>query len=272
MEPVLIDVGGRGIPLCFAHANGYPPGSYRQLFAHLGDHFEITALEHRPLWGGREPPPSLRWDLFADDLLSAISGRFPAPVWVMGHSMGATVAAIAAAREPGRFAGLVLLDPVFLPARFVTLTRLMSERRRRRLPMVRSALRRPEHFATLDEAFAFYRGKRAFQGLSDAALRDYVEASKAPLAQGGVQLRYSGAWEAAVYATPPRVKRVLKSLRIPTIGLRGRDSATLAPAMFARWSRWQPEATLREVRGGHLFPLEYPAETAAAVLDTVFSR
>ena len=265
-------MGGQGLPLCFAHANGYPPGSYRQLFACLAPHFQISALEQRPLWAGREPPSRLQWSLFADDLLRALAQRYTAPVWVMGHSMGGTVAAIAAQREASRFAGLVLLDPVFLPGRFIALTRLMSERRRRKLPMIRSALRRPEHFDSLEDAFAFYRGKRAFAGLSDEALRDYVVASNAPVEEGGVQLRYSGAWEAAVYASPPRVRGVLRRLRVPTIGLRGRDSDTLRPDVFARWSHWQPGAILREVRGGHLFPLEHPSQTAAAIVEAVFSH
>lgn len=270
MEPVLLDMGGQGLPLCFAHANGYPPGSYRQLFEQLRGRFAITALEQRPLWGSREPPARLRWDLFADDLLAAIDRRYREPLWMMGHSMGATVAAIAAQREPARFAGLVLLDPVFLPGPVVALTRLLPERRRRKLPMIRRALRRPEQFESFDAAFAFYRAKAAFRGLGYDALRDYVEASKVPLPEGGVRLRYSGAWEAAVYATPPQVRGVLRTLRVPTIGLRGRDSDTLSPEIFARWSRWQPAAKLREVTGGHLFPLEHPGETAAAITEAIF--
>jgi len=270
LEPVVLEVGGRGAPLCFAHANGYPPGAYRQLLHALSDHFEISALEHRPLWGGRHPPKRLSWRLFADDMLTALRGRYDRPVWVMGHSMGAVTAALAARREPELFAGLILLDPVFLPERFVLMTRLMPEGRRRQMPMIRRALRRPEHFASLDEAFAFYREKRAFRGMSDEALRDYVEASKAPAPGGGVRLRYTGAWEAAVYASPPRVRGTLRALSMPTLGLRGRDSDTLRPEIFERWAHWQPSATLRQIPGGHLFPLEHPRETAAAVCDHVF--
>ena len=98
MEPVVVDFQGPGkgaegrLPLLFAHANGYPPGSYRQLFAALADRFAIRALEHRPLWGGREPPQRLRWDLFAKDMLSALRREYSEPVWVMGHSMGGALA------------------------------------------------------------------------------------------------------------------------------------------------------------------------------------
>ncbi|MFT7288747.1 MAG: pimeloyl-ACP methyl ester carboxylesterase [Halieaceae bacterium] len=267
MEPVIVPMGGSGIPLLFAHANGYPPGSYRMLFEAMAPHFEIQALEHRPLWAGREPPRRLRWKLFCDDLLQVMDKLYDEPVWVMGHSMGATIATLAAARLPAAFAGLILLDPVFLPDRLVLGMRLIPEKKRRQLPMIRRALSRPAEFDSFASAFAFYRPKRAFAGMGDEALWDYVHASNAPLRGGGVGLRYSGAWEAAVYGSGPRVRPALKKLRVPTLGVRGRDSDTLQPGIWRRWKQWQPEAVLKECPGGHLFPLEHPRETAELLIS-----
>lgn len=263
-------MGGTGRRLFFAHANGFPPGSYRQFIDALGTHFAVRAIEHRPLWSEARPPRRLRWSLFADDLLRALKEHSDEPVWVMGHSLGAVVAALAAQRAPERVAGLILLDPVFLPSRFVIQMRLTPEAMRRRIPMLRRALSRPERFDDAEGAFAFYRSKRAFRDLSDEALRDYVASSKAPDAAGGLRLRYPGTWEAAVYGSPPLARSVLAGLRQPTLGLRGRDSDTLRPEMFARWAHWQPTATLREVRGGHLFPLEYPRQTAETIIGELF--
>ncbi|WOJ96068.1 alpha/beta hydrolase [Congregibacter brevis] len=268
---VVEDMGGEGLPLLFAHANGYPPGSYRELFAHLRDKFAISALEHRPLWGGREPPRRLSWQLFAGDMLEAINMRFAAPVWVMGHSMGGTIAALAANSHPEKIAGLILLDPVFLPDRLVMATKLMPERRRKNMPMLRRALSRPEHFENHEAAFDFYRGKRAFKGLSDDALTNYVQASKAPLPDGGVQLRYSGAWEAAVYGSAPRARPLMKRMPVPTLAIRGSDSDTLRPEIWSRWQHWQPRASFKEIPGGHLFPLESPKTTADVVSAYIFA-
>lgn len=271
VDPVLEKFGGKGAPLLFAHANGYPPGSYRELFMHLEDHFEIDALEHRPLWGGREPPRRLKWQLFADDMLRAMEGRYTEPVWVMGHSMGGVIAALAARQRPEKIAGLILLDPVFLPDRFVMATRLMPEKKRQQMPMLRRALSRPEHFESHAAAFEFYRGKRAFKGLSDDALAHYVHASKSPAADGGVQLRYSGAWEAAVYGSAPSARPLMKRMRVPTLAMRGADSDTLRPEIWARWQHWQPQASFMEIPGGHLFPLESPQATARAAIKHVFA-
>lgn len=271
MHPPVIDMGGTGRPLFFAHANGFPPGSYRPLVDALGARFAVRAIEQRPLWGEAHPPRRLRWSLFADDLLRALEKQYDHPVWVMGHSLGAVVAVLAARRAPERFAGLILLDPVFLPSRYVLQMRLLPEAGRRRIPMLRRALGRPEHFPDADAAFAFYRSKRAFRGLSDEALRHYVASSKAPADDGGLRLRYPGAWEAAVYGSPPLVRSALRSLDLPTLGVRGRGSDTLRREMFARWAHWQPQATLREVPGGHLFPLEHPRQTAETIIRELFS-
>ena len=268
-QPPLLDMGGQGPALCFAHANGYPPQSYRPLFDVLGTRFHIGAVEHRPLWGGPEPPGRVHWRVFAEDLSTALARHYARPVWVLGHSMGATAAALAAARSPALFAGLVLLDPVLLPRRLVWGMRLLPWRALRRLPMIRKALARPRHFRDHREAFDFYRGKRAFRHFSDAALMHYVRASKTAQGPGGVQLRYPGSWEAAVYASPPWMRGALRRLRLPTLGLRGAASDTLSQAMFARWQRWQPSALLRETPGGHLFPLEHPEQTGRLILESV---
>lgn len=265
MQQHLESFGGEGEPLVFVHANGYPPGAYRALLERLAGHCAVTALRQRPLWGERTPPARLRWELFTDDLLAAIA-HSDRPLWLLGHSMGAVVSLFAAARAPQRIRGLLLLDPVFLPTRWVLASRLTPRARLQQMPMIRRALARPEQFADAEAAFDFYRPKRAFAGFSDEALRDYVAAGKEPHPQGGLRLAWSGAWEAAVYASAPVVWHRLARVRLPTLGLRGAQSEALSPAAFRRWGRLQPQAELHTCPGGHLFPLEQPAATAERVL------
>jgi pimeloyl-ACP methyl ester carboxylesterase len=56
-------------------------------------------------------------------------------------------------------------------------------------------------------------------------------------------------------------------VKLPVLGLRGETTDTLSKKAFARWQRMQPQATLLESVGGHLLPLEYPAQTAAHVIE-----
>lgn len=258
--------GGAGDPLVLAHANGYPPGSYRQLLQPLSEYYRVSAVRHRPLWGDPHPPARLRWQLFANDLIDTLKTHCDAPVWLLGHSLGAVVGLLAAARAPHLFRGLVMLDPVFLPTRFVVGVALMPRSRLQKMPMIRRALSRPDQFLDTQAAFDFYREKRAFSGFSDDALSDYVGASTTPADDGGVKLVFPPAWEAGVYGSAPWVWPTLKRVSLPVLGLRGSDSQTLSAAAFQRWGRVQPQAELYAVPGGHLFPLEQPEATAAHIL------
>ena len=53
----------------------------------------------------------------ADDLVETLEATQAGPVWMMGHSMGAAISTIAAARRPQLFHGLILIDPI-LPRYF----------------------------------------------------------------------------------------------------------------------------------------------------------
>ncbi|MEQ8263079.1 alpha/beta hydrolase [Pseudohaliea sp.] len=268
MDERIEDFGGEGTPVLFAHANGYPPASYRQFLERLTGSCRVVAVRHRPLWGAPEPPAGrLRWSAFAEDLLDTARATGLERPWLLGHSMGGTIGLLAAGREAERFRGLLLMDPVFLPTRLVLATRLTPRRRLERMPMIRRTLGRPQHFADEEAAFDFYRGKRAFRGFDDEALADYVAASCKPAAGGGVELAFPAAWEAAIYASAPLVWPRLARLRLPTLGLRGEHSDTLTKSMFLRWRRLQPTAALHSCPGGHLFPLEHPAQAAQRVLD-----
>ena len=267
MQDRLESYGQGDVPVAFAHANGFPPGSYRQYLDGLSGLCTITAYRQRPLWDTSPPPRNLNWALFADDLIEFIRHQFEHPVWMMGHSLGGAVSIIAAARHPELFRGLILIDPVIFRSRRTLGTKLAPRSRLKRLPAVRGALRRPHHFESFEAAFDFYRGKRAFAKMSDSALWDYVNASKVPQEQGGVALAYPVHWEAGVYASPPWMWPRIVKLQAPTLGLVAQDSDVLSPGVVKRWQRLQPSAEIQICPGGHLLPLERPEESARRVLD-----
>lgn len=263
----LLPFGGKGEPVWLAHANGYPPGVYRAFVNQLLTETQVTGYKHRPLWSDRQPEGRLNWNGLAQDLIHTLEHNGGDVPWVMGHSMGGTIAVLAAARRPDLFRGLLLIDPVFLPTRHIAAVRLMTERRRRRLPMIKKTLTRPDQFSDTQAAFDFHRGKRAFARFSDEVLWDYVNFGTQPSDAGGVSLAFSPQWEAEVYGTAPWIWPVLRRVRVPMLVLRGQDSDTFLPAALARVRRFQPEAVVRECPGGHLLPMEEPESTAAAVLD-----
>ncbi|MBA6412494.1 alpha/beta hydrolase [Parahaliea sp. F7430] len=264
MKDRLEAFGGSGETLVFAHANGYPPGSYRQLLGALSSSSQVLGYRHRPLWSADKAPLRADWHLFAKDLVETLEQQNMGPVWMMGHSLGAVVSMLAALRRPELFRGLILLDPVFLSTRQALLLRLSPAHVLRNMPMVRKTLQRPAQFPDQAAAFDFHRGKRAFAGMSDAVLWDYIRAGTKANEQG-FELAWSPAWEASVYSVVPWVWPRLMRLKLPTLGLRGETSDILTAAALRRWARLQPTAELDSLPGGHLFPLEQPEATAARV-------
>ena len=248
----------------FAHANGYPPESYRTLLEPLSKSFRVLTVEHRPFWDAGPAPRTQPWTVYADDLLTTLERELDEPLFLLGHSMGAVIGMLAALKNPQRFRGLVALDPVLLPFN-IWLPSQILRAVGKELPMVRQALGRPRHFDSHDAAFAFYRSKRPFQRISDDVLWDYVRAGHAPAASGGVDLRWTGAWEACVYRSAPSMFRRLGGLRIPMLGIVGRDSAVFRPESIARWRQAVPEVEVQTVEGGHLVPLENPAPCARLI-------
>ncbi len=93
--------------LLFSHANGYPPESYRALLNDLGEQLgaQVNTHAHRPLVVDDPPPTFLSWQVYASDLIDRIEREASGPVWLVGHSMGAASAILAAARRPELFLG-----------------------------------------------------------------------------------------------------------------------------------------------------------------------
>jgi pimeloyl-ACP methyl ester carboxylesterase len=261
-----IEVGTGADVLHFAHANAYPPGTYRQLLAALGARYRVLAVEHRPMWDNSDPWKTLTsWRPVADDLIGFLDGQGLSKIVGVGHSLGAVATFYAALRRPDLFRKLVLIEPVFLPAHF---TARMDSVDPRDMPMVAGALRRSSRWENREALFERYRGKQVFARLSDESLWDFVNFGTKEVA-GEIALAYPPEWEARFYAMPPRdVWELLPQLNVPTLAIRAEASDTLYPPAWALWQKKQPSATFIELADvGHLLTHEEPQKLAAIILD-----
>jgi pimeloyl-ACP methyl ester carboxylesterase len=274
MPQHLYEFGGQGSILHLAVANGFPPQTYRPLLAPLTATYRVVSLPPRPLWPDAPPPHSLRsWSDMADDLLAGLRAHHFGQVIAVGHSFGGIASLVAAARDPQRFRALILLDPtIFEPSAMFALGLMKVFSLQTRMPLVRGALNRRARFASLDEAYAYWRGKRLFADWPDEALRLYAESMTRPAADGnGLELTWSPAWEARGYQTVLTTTwRSVRALRgaLPILLVRGGRSDTLLPATAARLRRTLPNLDDAEVDGhGHLFPQTAPDATRALITD-----
>ncbi len=272
-RPSLIEVGGQGQTLHFAHANGYPPLSYGSFLQQLTPRYRVVAAPMRPLWTQAPPPETLRsWHVMADDLIGMLElnadGLQRPPVIGAGHSMGAVVTLLAALKRPELFSRLVLIEPAFISRRRRVLLRLFSQLAPEKVPLIRSTLRRRDCWASRQEMFDWFRDKKVFAGIADPQLREYVEHGSLVDDTGLCRLSYSKEWEARCYSTIADYASLVRKTTVPVLAVRAARSDTLSEQVWQRWQQLAPDHDFVEVAdAGHLLPLEQPGPVARIVLD-----
>ncbi|MBN1203409.1 MAG: alpha/beta hydrolase [Myxococcaceae bacterium] len=265
----LDDWGGTGPVLHLAHANGFPPGSYRKLIEFLKPRYRVFTSRSRCLVPGAHPLEMEAWDDMADDLAHALRARGLEGVVGVGHSMGGVSTLLASAKEPGLFRTVVALDPVFLTgARLFVLHAATWLGLRSRIPPASLARRRRESWGSREEAAASYRRKALFQRFDPECFQDYISHVLTESGDGGFRLSIPRDWEARIFETNPRDPwRMLRSVRVPTLVIRGGDTDTLTPGALERVRRTLPGVRTEELPGTtHLLPLEQPEECGRRIL------
>lgn len=276
MPQPLIELGGdAALPtLHLALANGFVPQTYLPLLRHFTPAYHAVCLPPRALWGDQTPPavtPQRNWSELADDLLAGIAQVGLRDVLAFGHSFGGIATLLAALREPQHFRAIVLLDPTILGREFTQMmAAAQQESRVGAFPLVQMAQRRRSTFASVDEAYERFRGRRLFAQWSDEAVRLYAEYGTSPLPDGTRTLAWPADWEAYYFSTlyTPIWEELpkLKNLPVPLLILNGGDSDTYVPDTVAEVRQMLPNAAHQTIAGhGHLFPQSAPDATAKVI-------
>jgi pimeloyl-ACP methyl ester carboxylesterase len=255
--------------LIFSHANSYPAGTYRVLFGHLmARGYNVKALEkfgHDPRYPVTNNWPQLTQQLV--DFVLPIAEAAGGPVWLAGHSMGGFLSLMAAAKHPELARGVVLIDSPLVGgwrSHVVGLAKstqlvaavspgAVSRKRRNSWPDAATAL---EHF----------RHKKMFARWDPQVLQDYV--NDFPLDGYGKRvLAFEREVETAVYNTlPDNLGTLLKRhpLKCPVTFIGGIQSEELKRVGLEMSARVSHDRVMM-VDGSHLFPMEKPLMTAAAI-------
>jgi pimeloyl-ACP methyl ester carboxylesterase len=273
-----LDWGGQGPVLHFAHANGFPPGTYSSFVALLPDRFHVLASEARPLWGTesdsargaqRSPAQFHHWRELGDDLASFLGEMGLRAIIGVGHSLGAVTTLYCAVADPGLFRALVLIDPVIVPpcvAPIVAVAKWLHVSNRACLPT--GARRRRMDWPNREVLFRAYRAAPVFARWQEPFLRDYVVSGTVANPAGGVRLRYPREWEARIFETVPEdVWLAIPRLRhVPLLVLRGERSATYRRDTMCLMRWLLPQGRFVEIAGAdHFVPMSQPEATVAAI-------
>ncbi|TVP46265.1 MAG: alpha/beta hydrolase [Halomonas sp.] len=249
--------------LVFAHANGFPGLSYRSLLNPLADTFDLHPLDrlgHHP-----DYPVNHNWGNLVDELLSYLPDT-EAPLLGVGHSLGGTLMAMAADKQPERFCGVIMLDP---PLMLGSDAWAMKAAKRfgfidRVTPAGKTQGRRTVWPSR--EVMASSLSRRGlFRRFTPEALNDYIEAGTRLLDDGSAELTFDPRVEIEIFRhLPDHLSRLPQRLGVPLELVAGQESHLLTASRIKRLKR--KGLAISEVPGTHMFPMEHPDETRAAIL------
>ena len=261
----------------FSHGNSFPASTYGVMLQSVRARgFQVKAIEkfgHDPRYPVTSNWPNLVQQL-ADFTAEQVEKTGQA-AFLVGHSLGGFLSLMCAASHPmlggQAVRGVVLIDSPILGGWRAT---ALSVAKRAQLvgsisPGAISRKRRHEWLGR-DEVLAHFRSKKAFAKWDEQVLRDYIEhGTHDAVGQGQSQrlLSFDRDVETAIYNTlPDNLERLIKlhPLKCPVTFIGGRQSAEMKQVGMAMTEK-VTKGRIMMLDGSHLFPMEKPLATAAAI-------
>jgi pimeloyl-ACP methyl ester carboxylesterase len=267
--------------IVFSHANSFPASTYAVLFRSLRARgFTVRAVDkfgHDPAYPVTSNWPHLVQQL-ADFAAPEIE-RHGQGAWLAGHSLGGFLSLMCAARHPhlGGFPvkGVVLIDsPVLGGWRARTLEVIKRTQLVGSVSPGKVSRKRRDRWPDAQGAFDHFAHKKAFARWDPQVLRDYIDHGTRDVdTPQGLQrvLDFGRDIETAIYNTlPHNLDRLLRRhpLQCPVAFIGGTESLEMKQVGMGMTRRLvgagHPERLIM-VEGSHLFPMEQPQATAAAI-------
>ena len=263
--------------IVFSHGNSFPASTYGVLFKSLQARgFQIKAIEKF----GHDPhyPVTSNWPHLVQQLADFASQEVEKsgqPAFLVGHSLGGFLSLMCAARHPElggqKVRGVLMIDSPILGG---WRAKALSVAKRARLvgsisPGAISRKRRQQWLGR-DEVLAHFRSKKAFARWDEQVLRDYIDHGTydgGGSAQGQRLLSFDRDVETAIYNTlPDNLESLLRThpLTCPSAFIGGRQSVEMKQVGMAMTEKIT-QGRVMMLDGSHLFPMEKPLATAAAI-------
>ena len=255
--------------LVFAHANSFPAATYAVLFRELRSRgFVVRSVDkfgHDPAY-----PVTDNWRHLVQqlhDLVEREAALRGEPAFLVGHSLGGFLSLMCAARHPQLARGVLLLDAPLLGG--WKATALGAMKRTQLVGSVspgRVSRKRKHRWPSRDAAFEHFRRKKAFARWDEQVLHDHVD--HATHDEGGERvLSFDRDIETAIYNTlPHNLDRLLRRhpVACPVAFIGARQSEEMRQVGMTL-TRQVTQGRIMMLDGSHLFPMERPVATGAAI-------
>ncbi|MGA0611948.1 alpha/beta hydrolase [Caldimonas sp. KR1-144] len=268
INPGAVARDGRKPTIVFAHANGFPAGTYRVLFeAWRAAGYEVRAIER--IGHDAAYPVTSNWPHLRQQLADFVLRESDGPAFLVGHSLGGFLSLMVALEHRPLAAGVVMIDSPLIygwKARMVQLAKATGWVGQ--VSPGRVSRKRRDRWSDAAEVHRHFESKPAFARWDARVLADYV-ASGTVDSRGERELAFDRAVETAIYNTLPHhieklVRRAPPDCPVAFIG--GTISAEVRQVGLAA-TRRLTQGRMAQVEGSHLFPMERPDETARIVLE-----
>ena len=207
-------------PVLLLHATGFHARCWDQTIAALGSDFHVIAIDMRGHGRSDRVEPYI-WHSFADDICELVTHLSLTDAIGVGHSMGGHCLVHVAAREPGAFKHLVLVDPViFEPDAYAT-----DRYRGFEGPEDHPVSRRHNDFGNWQDMHERFKGRGSFAVWDDRVLEDYCRYGVALKEDGtGYELACPPLVESSIYLgnTSTDVYQQIPKVEVPVVVLRAR--------------------------------------------------
>jgi pimeloyl-ACP methyl ester carboxylesterase len=253
--------------LLMSHATGFHGRCWSPVAKALSAHYRCLALDYRGHGSTKAPLNwQVEWERYGDDAQAA--ARFAASLdhrpglLAVGHSMGGACLLMAAHREPERFRGLVLFEPIVFPTD--------QPRPASGSPLAEGARRRRRRFPSLEAAETNYASKPPLAAFTAEARWAYVDGGFHATDDGEVELACPPEIEAGTFDTGGlhTTWDVLPDIEVPVLVIAGMVHPFQPSSIAAQIAQRLPNSRyLEDSSMDHFGPMTHPEQVASLIVE-----
>lgn len=252
----------------FSHGNSFPGGTYRVMLDNLRQRgFEVQAIDRF----GHDPkyPVTNNWPFLLEQLADTARAwqEDGERAFLVGHSLGGILSLMCAAHYPELARGVLLIDsPILGGWKATTLGLAKRTQLVGSLSPGRISHKRRNHWPDRAAVLEHLLHKKAFARWDPQVLADYVDHGTQEI-EGQRWLRFDRDIETAIYNTlPDNLGGLLRRhpLKCPVAFIGGTHSVEMRQVGMELTQRIT-KGRVMMLDGSHLFPMEKPLATAAAI-------